>query len=88
MSIESLKRVLLGIKSDARGMRKSKLEGRLNPKPEPVTPTEEVMAEGSDEEEGAESPLEAATEGDAVKPADEDAKQKAIDEIRKLLAQV
>lgn len=50
IDIESLKRVLLATKAKARGMRKDKLEGRLNPK----APDEPAALEGSDEEEAAE----------------------------------
>ena len=82
MSVESLKRVLLGIKGEARGMRKSKLERRLNPEPEAVTPEEVTPLDAPEEsvtEDGSPTTEPDAEETDA---------ETTIEEIRKLLAQV
>ncbi len=93
MSTESLKRVLMGIKDEARSMRLGKLKSRLEPKAEVTPENIHSMTEGSPEEEKAESPEEAAAEndvalgvaGDGDAPDKEDA---LIAEIKKLLARV
>lgn len=79
MSIESLKRVLMKTKAEARSMRKGNLEARLNPKPK------DPPVEGSPDEEAAESPAEMAAEA----PPSDDAKAKRakeISSIKKLLS--
>lgn len=77
MSIESLKRVLLKTKAEARAMRKGNLEARLNPKPK-EEPAEDAVVE----ETGA-APLEMAVE---VTEDPKAARAKEIAKIKKLLA--
>ncbi len=93
MSIDSLKRVLQATKQKARGMRKDKLMGRLNPAAPPEDEPVELGAEGSPEEEMAEPAPEAMAEGDAPEvpaegPPSEEEKAAAVEEIRALLARV
>ncbi len=95
MSIDSMKRVLMATKAKARGMRKEKLMGRLNPAAPDEAPEEEPLtlgAEGSPEEEMAEPLPEAMAEGDAPEavegPPSEEEKAAAVEEIRALLARV
>ncbi len=75
---KALKAALGNIKGQARGFRANKLKKRIGPKEESV---EEKLLEGSDEEEATESPDVEAEEGDKG-----EADEKAIAEIRKLLA--
>lgn len=96
MSNDSLKRVLAGIRGEARNMRKGNLKSRFEPKDD-VTP-ENIHAaadgdpeEGSTEEENSESPEEAARENDlaiGVTNGLEPAEDETIRAIRKLLARV
>lgn len=81
----SLKRVLLKIKGEARGMRKGNLEARLNPKPKAVVDDVEEPAEDT-----GKAPISAKTETEAEAP-DADtkaARAKEIASIRSLLARV
>ncbi len=86
MQNDSLKRVLLGIKDEARSMRLGKLKKRLEPKEE-APPEGIALSEGSPEEEAGETPdVEALeVEAPAEAPADSDA---VLEEIKKLLARV
>ncbi len=92
MSIDSLKRVLMATKDKARGMRKEKLLGRMNPAApeEPEAPLGDPPPEGSPMEESAELPAEAIAEGDAPAetPQGRPVDPSALAEIRALLARV
>ena len=65
--LESIKRVLMATKEKAKGMRKAKMSARVNPAPEPMSPTSTVeeeasepdavkMAEGAEDDESKEDP--------------------------------
>lgn len=70
-AMESLKRVLMNVKKEARGMRKGNLEARYAPKPKAKEPEEEMK------------PLEIPEEEPAAEAADEKAKEK--ESIQRLL---
>ncbi len=57
MSIDSLKRVLMATKEKARGMRKNKLENRMNPKAPALAIEIEAPAEAPEGEESMDSSL-------------------------------
>ncbi len=79
MDLESLKRVLTGIKGEARKMRKDEIKGRLDPALEADAKDGATMPdEGSPIEEAAESPDEALAEGDA--PPDDSVPTSSSDE--------
>ncbi len=82
---ESLRRVLQGIKSTAKGFRKDKLSRRLKPKAPPVDPAApEEVDPAAPEEETALDDGAAEPDPSAPEAAPDDAAQ--LKEIRKLLA--
>ncbi len=69
MNQESLKRVLLELKGEAKKMRKAEMEGRLKPKPK----LEAVKEKPKDDEEDEAEETEEKPEEETEKPAKEDA---------------